>query len=289
MRNIFLSYSTKDSDAATKIVEGLKAAGHKVWFAPNKILGGENYAENIEEGIEQCELFVLLASKHSIGNKLLKVAASEEVSNEIQLAKKHGLKQIPLKLDDSIVSGAAGGNNYHFIRKQWIDVIVSLESGDFAPIVEQIIATADNIETKSLDMQYIEKAEIDLIIGDFEQSVRALGEYSFLDKYVPRVEFIRLISNLLRKGIKNLNISEADEFTSEFQRLRNTHMASSAAYMLAILKLYCYQPKGFKNDIEDFATLKNSVKSCKPINVKYRFVADKLLPADSQFAVEWLI
>jgi len=289
MKNIFLSYSSKDSDTAIKIVDGLKVAGHKVWFAPNKILGGENYAENIEEGIEQCELFVLLASKHSIGNKLEKVEASEDVGNEIQLAKDKGLKIIPLTLDNSLVSGAKGGNNYLFIRKQRIDIAVSLDSGDFAPIIEQIMATADNISIKSLDLQYIEAAERDLIIGDFEQSVRALGQYSFADKHVPRVEFIRLIAHLLRKGIKNLNISEAGELTSEFERLRHTDMASSAAYMLAILKHFCYQPKGFKNTIEDFSTLKSSVKSCKPIDVKYRFVADKLLPADSQFAIEWLI
>jgi len=289
MKNIFLSYSSKDSDTAIKIVDGLKVAGHKVWFAPNEILGGENYAENIEEGIEQCELFVLLASKHSIGNKLEKIEASEDVGNEIQLAKDKGLKIIPLTLDNSLVSGAKGGNNYLFIRKQRIDIAVSLDSGDFAPIIEQIMATADNISIKSLDLQYIEAAERDLIIGDFEQSVRALGQYNFADKHVPRVEFIRLIAHLLRKGIKNLNISEAGELTSEFERLRHTDMASSAAYMLAILKHFCYQPKGFKNTIEDFSTLKSSVKSCKPIDVKYRFVADKLLPADSQFAIEWLI
>ena len=220
MKNIFLSYSSKDSAAAVKIFDGLKVAGHKVWFAPKNILGGENYAENIEEGIEQCELFVLLASKHSIGNKLLKVEASEDVGNEIQLAKDKGLKIIPLTLDNSLVSGAKGGNNYHFSRKQRIDIAVSLDSGDFSPIIEKIIATADAIETKSLDLQYIETAERDLIIGDFEQSIRALGQYSFADKHVARVEFIRLIANLLRKGIKNLNISEADEFTAEFERLR---------------------------------------------------------------------
>jgi len=288
MRNIFLSYSTKDSDSATKIVEGLKIAGHKVWFAPNKILGGENYAENIEEGIEQCELFVLLASKHSIGNKQLKIEASEEVGNEIELAKKYGLKQIPLKLDDSIVSGATGGNNYHLIRKQWIDVAVSLESGDFTPIVEQIIAVADNIKTKSYDEKYIEEAERDLILGNFERSISTLGKHSFSEKHISRVEFIRVLSILMSKGIKTLSIGDADDFTSKFQRLRHSNMASSSAYMLAILKKFCYEDKGFKNSIDDFLTLKASVKEYIPIEVKYRFIASKLLPPDSQFTLDWL-
>ena len=93
MKNIFFSYSTKDSEAANKIVEGIKISGHHVWFAPDKILGGENYAENIEEGIEQCDIFVLLASKNSIGNKSLQVEASEDVGNENQLAKNYGKKQ----------------------------------------------------------------------------------------------------------------------------------------------------------------------------------------------------
>jgi len=288
MRNIFFSYSTKDSKDATKIVEGLKLAGHKVWFAPGNLIGGDFYALEIEEAIPKCDIFVLLASKHSVGNKALKVEGSEEVGNEISLAKKYGLKIIPLPLDASLKSAASGGNEYQLINQQYIEISAALVSGDFSPVINEIIAAADKINTKSQDEEYIEQAEMNLILGHPELSIRVMGEHAFRLENTPRVDFIKVLSSLMRKGIKNLNISEADKLTSEFERLRSTNMASAATYMLAILKTFCYEKKAFKNSIEDFLTLKASVNECKPIEVKYRFVADELLPTDSQFAVDWL-
>lgn len=289
MKNIFFSYSNKDSEAANKIVEGIKISGHHVWFAPDKILGGENYAKNIDEGIEQCDIFVLLASKNSVGNKSLKVEPSSHVCKEIQLALDEGKVIIPLNLDDRTKAESTGKAKYLLSDIQYIEISVALAAGDLTPVVEEIISSADKISIKSQDEEYIEKAEIALVLGHFEQSSRLLGKHSYNKKNIPRVDFIKALSNLMRKGINNLSISDANELTSEFERLRHTNMASSSVYMLAILKVYCYQEKGFKNSIDAISTLKSSVKGDKHIDIKYRFVADGLLPIKSQFTVDWLI
>ncbi|MDO6639365.1 toll/interleukin-1 receptor domain-containing protein [Shewanella sp. 5_MG-2023] len=289
MKKIFVSYSTKDNDAANKIVEGIKLAGHDVWFAPDKILGGDNYAENIEQGIEQSELFVLLASKHAIGNKELKLEGSEEVANEIQLAKKHGLKIVPLKLDNSLIVGASGGNNYHFIRKQWIDVAAALESGDFDSVVEQIVTTADSLTSKSIDEAYIEEAELALLVGDTQQAMDVMALHSFSKSNRSRAEFVKLLAKLLKSGVKGLDIDKANTIATTLQRLRDSDIKPSATYLLAVLNEFCFRKNGFKTSIEPFNLLKDSVKTHETVPLKYRAIIDKLLPHESQFAVEWLM
>jgi hypothetical protein len=54
------------------------------------ILPWQFYAREIIEAIASCDLFLLLTSKHSIGNTKLQIGGSEEVANEVELARRNG-------------------------------------------------------------------------------------------------------------------------------------------------------------------------------------------------------
>lgn len=285
MRKIFLSYSTKDSEVAAKVKKAFKDSGHDVWFAPEDIKGGEHYATEIEQGIENSEVFVLLASKHSVGNKRLKIEASEDVGNEIQLARNGGLKIVPLKADDSLETGAKGGNNYLHSRIQWIELSNALTSGDFLPIVEQVIASADKIETKSLDEQYLEEAEFELILGKGDKAVKAIGEYTYKSKYQHQVEFLKSTAFLIHLGLKDLKLEQADKLVGSYKPLLKTDMAVPAAYMLALLSRYYY--KNISDPTNGFNSLKQQFQDKDRVEPKYRMIADQLLPKKNQFAIDW--
>lgn len=63
---IFVSYASEDLEAASKLVDGLRAAGLEVWFDRNALQMGDNWARSIRRGIERCSLFLPVISRQSL-------------------------------------------------------------------------------------------------------------------------------------------------------------------------------------------------------------------------------
>jgi TolB-like protein/Flp pilus assembly protein TadD len=61
-RAVFLSYASEDSEAATRICEGLRAAGIEVWFDKSELRGGDAWDRQIRERIRDCRLFIPVIS-----------------------------------------------------------------------------------------------------------------------------------------------------------------------------------------------------------------------------------
>ena len=59
---VFLSYSSKDSDAARRICDALRAAGIEVWFDQSELRGGDAWDASIRRQIKDCALFVPIIS-----------------------------------------------------------------------------------------------------------------------------------------------------------------------------------------------------------------------------------
>ena len=87
-KNIFLSYSRKDKAFARKLAKDLENAGHVVWWDLTHIDGGDRWAREIEEGINQSEILAVIVSPNSIN--------SEWVEKEFIFASKRGMKIVPL-------------------------------------------------------------------------------------------------------------------------------------------------------------------------------------------------
>lgn len=63
MPRVFISHSWNDNNTAKKLAERLKQDGAEVWIDISRILGGESLPDAISEGIECCDVFLLVWSK----------------------------------------------------------------------------------------------------------------------------------------------------------------------------------------------------------------------------------
>lgn len=66
MGAVFLSYSSDQSDAATRIELSLKEGGHSVFRDRSSLPAGEEYDTRIRSAVEECEVFVFLLSPQSV-------------------------------------------------------------------------------------------------------------------------------------------------------------------------------------------------------------------------------
>ena len=58
--DVFISYSTKNSDLANKICYLLEQNNLKCWIAPRNIPSGTNYIDEISDGIKSTKIVVLV-------------------------------------------------------------------------------------------------------------------------------------------------------------------------------------------------------------------------------------
>jgi len=66
MGAVFLSYSSEQSDAATRIELSLKEDGHSVFRDRSSLPAGEGYDARIRDAVGECEVFVFLVSRESV-------------------------------------------------------------------------------------------------------------------------------------------------------------------------------------------------------------------------------
>lgn len=88
---LFLSYAHDDEDRVRELVEAI-APFHRLWIDKQSIAPGRDWREEIKRGIRHCEAFLFVASTSS--------CCSAECHWEIDFAKKHRKKIIPLILED---------------------------------------------------------------------------------------------------------------------------------------------------------------------------------------------
>lgn len=66
---IFISYASDDLEAASRLAEGLRAAGLDVWFDKNALQMGDDWARSIRRGLEQCSLFLPVISHQTLSEE----------------------------------------------------------------------------------------------------------------------------------------------------------------------------------------------------------------------------
>lgn len=129
MRQIFISYSSKEIDEATELCTYLENNGFKCWIAPRNVKAGGNYATQIVEAIRSCDAFVLVASENT--------NSSGHVSNEVSLAFDEKKTIIPFKIENIKFSDEY---LYFLGRKHWIEAYENMEAG-----LKQLCRTLCNI------------------------------------------------------------------------------------------------------------------------------------------------
>ena len=95
-KDIFISYSRKDSEMVRTIYEWLERAGYKCWLDVDGMFSGVSYKKVIVDAIKRSKVLLFMSSENS--NK------SRNVVSEVSIAVEYGKKIIPIRLDMSSYS-----------------------------------------------------------------------------------------------------------------------------------------------------------------------------------------
>jgi hypothetical protein len=113
---VFISHSSKNADIASAMKSYLDARGTKCWKAPEDIPYGTDWDVGIVNGLEQCQVMVLIFSKEADD--------SHHVKKELAFADQQKKIIIPFKIDDYMPDKL----KYFLALPQWLDGIVDMEA-----------------------------------------------------------------------------------------------------------------------------------------------------------------
>ena len=120
---VFISYSTDDSAVAAQVREGLEASGIDCWMAPRDIVPGKDYAEQILNAIEDCEVMVLVLSETSNSSRFVRSEVERAVSKDKVI--------IPVRIHNVVLSRSL---EFFISSAQWIEA-----STDLAAALDRLV------------------------------------------------------------------------------------------------------------------------------------------------------
>lgn len=122
-RDVFISYSSKNKDAADAVCAALEGAGVSCWIAPRDTEVGA-YGPSIIRAIRSARVFVLILSEDS--------NTSQHVLREVERAVNAKLPIVPLRLSEVALSEEM---EYYVASQHWVDGF----PGPLGPLLEGLI------------------------------------------------------------------------------------------------------------------------------------------------------
>ena len=107
---IFIGYSTKDMTIAETVCQVLEKEGLSCWIAPRDITPGVKYAEAIIDGINNCQVFLLILSAASND--------SPQVEMEVDRAASKDITILSFRIDQVALSKIM---EYYLSSRHWLD------------------------------------------------------------------------------------------------------------------------------------------------------------------------
>jgi TIR domain len=128
---IFVSYASKDREAALSLCHALENRGFRCWISTRDIGPGENFQVAIPRAIRDAKVMVLVFSAESNN--------SNEVKKELALAGQNRLIVIPVRVEDVTPDDAFA---YELATHQWIDLFEDWENS-IQRLSEQLLRVAE--------------------------------------------------------------------------------------------------------------------------------------------------
>jgi predicted ATPase len=107
---VFISHSSEDRQIADAICANLESAGISCWIAPRDIEPGTTWTKGIMQGLEACQVLVLVFSEHA--------NESDHVQREVAKAFSSGLAVIPFRIENVSSNQSL---SYFLDTVQWLD------------------------------------------------------------------------------------------------------------------------------------------------------------------------
>ncbi len=119
----FISFSSKDREAAEKICHGLETRGISCWMSSRNVLPGADFAGSIVAAVEASRVMVLVFSANANN--------SDEMKKELVLASGHKLPVLPVRIENFLPTWA------QLTGHQFIDLFDDWDS-NLEKLAEQI-------------------------------------------------------------------------------------------------------------------------------------------------------
>jgi hypothetical protein len=114
--DVFLSYSTRDAEKATRIADDLRANGLTVWHDASNLHGGERIRESIDRAIRNSKVFLLLTSRYSLMSRWVLNELDAAMLSEISRRKGFVIPVLIGKIDPARLPADLLGKRYIDLR-----------------------------------------------------------------------------------------------------------------------------------------------------------------------------
>lgn len=129
-KDIFISYSRKDSDIVKAIYEWLEGAGYRCWLDIDGMYSGVSFKKVIVDAIKQSKVLLFMSSENS--NK------SRNVISEVSIAVEYGKKIMPVRLDMTPYSESI---EYDIINHDYVVYEKSRSEVSLNELLKKIVST----------------------------------------------------------------------------------------------------------------------------------------------------
>jgi TolB-like protein len=126
---VFICHSHKDRATADAICKHLESAGINCWIAPRNIKAGTNWTKGIMQGLEACQVFVLVFSEEAND--------SDHVEREVAKAFSAGLAVIPFRIGDVLPNQSL---SYFLDTVQWLNATEQPAEREFGELTNRVNA-----------------------------------------------------------------------------------------------------------------------------------------------------
>ncbi len=137
---IFISYSRQDIVFAQQLARKLDRLGAQLWFDLKDIPAGENWSTSIQQGLETCEVMIVIVSPDSM--------ASPNVEDEWQYFQDHGGHVIP------VLARPTENIHYQLHRRQYIDFTKKSYEAAFDQLRSELADWGITLNPRSYDPLY---------------------------------------------------------------------------------------------------------------------------------------
>lgn len=163
--DIFISYSTKDTEIAEGVCKALEDNGLKCWIAPRNISHGVSFPKQIVSGIKSATLILLIYSQNA--------QDSEYVNKEMYTAFSNKKHILPVLIDGTEPSGRM---KFFLKIHQWLTAYPNPENY-FGTVVKDAKRLCDEIKNNE-DTLYDGAEDL---IGDYDEEadIRSYEELDF--------------------------------------------------------------------------------------------------------------
>ena len=128
--DVFISYSSRDRDAAEAVCEALEAERIRCWIAPRNIVAGMEWSRSIIEAIGESRAMVLIYSSHANG--------SQQVVREVERAVNKRVPIVPVRTEDTPPSKNL---EYYISASHWLDAL----DGPIERHLPRLVAMVDTL------------------------------------------------------------------------------------------------------------------------------------------------